>query len=234
MDLFFSEFFGSFILLLMGAGIVANAILTGTKGNPAGWLGICFGWGIAVFLGVLVSTRSGSHLNPAVSLAMYMTGKLSSANLLIYALAQLTGSFLGASFAWLMYKDHFDATKDASIKLAVFATGPEIRNTSLNLLSEILGTFALITGVLYIPGASDENGALNALPVALIVVGVGLSLGGTTGWAINPTRDLGPRIAHFLLPIKGKRDSDWSYSWIPILGPLIGSALAVCIYKFLG
>ena len=233
MEIFLSEFFGTFILLLLGSGVVANVILNGTKGNNSGWIVICLGWGMAVFLGVIVSTSSGSHINPAVSLAMLILGKISGAEFLIYVVAQLAGAFAGASLVWLMHKDHFDATDHAGVKLAVFSTGPEIRNLPLNLLSEVLGTFALISGVLFIPGASDENGALNALPISLVVLGIGLSLGGTTGWAINPARDLGPRIAHAILPIKAKGSSDWSYSWVPVLGPLIGSALAVVIHQFL-
>lgn len=233
MEIFLSEFFGTFMLLLLGAGVVANVVLKGTKGNSSGWLVICLGWGLAVFLGVIVSTKSGSHINPAVSLAMLILGKMTSADFFIYVLAQLSGAFTGASLIWLMHKDHFEATESQGIKLAVFSTGPEIKNVPLNLLSEILGTFALISGVLFIPGASDENGALNALPIALVVVAVGLSLGGTTGWAINPARDLGPRLAHAILPIKSKGSSDWSYSWIPVAGPLLGSALAVLVHQFL-
>lgn len=233
MEIFLSEFFGTFILLLLGAGVVANVILTGTKGNNSGWIVICLGWGLAVFLGVIVSTKSGSHINPAVSLAMLIMGKLTAGDFFIYILAQLAGAFAGSSMAWLMHKDHFEATESKDIKLAVFSTGPEIKNVPLNLLSEVLGTFALISAVLYIPGASDENGALNALPVSLVVVGVGLCLGGTTGWAINPARDLGPRMAHAILPIKAKGSSDWSYSWIPVMGPFIGSALAVLVFHLL-
>ncbi|MCB0647352.1 MAG: aquaporin family protein [Saprospiraceae bacterium] len=233
MEIFLSEFFGSFILLLLGAGVVANVILKGTKGNSSGWIVICLGWGMAVFLGVIVSSKSGSHINPAVSLAMLLLGKLTATDFFIYVLAQISGAFLGASMVWLMHKDHFEATDSEGIKLAVFSTGPEIRNIPLNLLSEVLGTFALISAVLFIPAASDENGALNALPIALVVVGIGLSLGGTTGWAINPARDLGPRIAHALLPIKAKGTSDWPYSWVPIVGPLTGSALAVLVFHIL-
>lgn len=233
MEIFLSEFFGTFILLLLGAGVVANVILTGTKGNNSGWIVICLGWGLAVFLGVIVSSKSGSHINPAVSLAMLIMGKMTAGDFLIYVIAQLAGAFTGSSLVWLMHKDHFEATDSKGIKLAVFSTSPEIKNVPLNLLSEVLGTFALISGVLFIPGASDGNGALNALPISLVVVGVGLSLGGTTGWAINPARDLGPRIAHAVLPIKAKGSSDWSYSWIPVTGPLIGSALAVLVFHLL-
>ena len=234
MEIYFSEFIGTFMLLLLGTGVVANVILNQTKGNGGGWIVIAFGWAMAVYMGVLIGAKSGAHINPAVSIAMAAVGKLDLALLPGYLIAQLAGAFLGSSVAWLVYKDHFEVTDDQGIKLGVFATGPAIRNTISNLLSEIIGTFALILGVLFIPGASDENGALNAFPAAFIVLAVGLGLGGTTGYAINPARDLGPRIAHALLPIKGKGGSDWSYSWIPIVGPVIGALLAVLIFKSFG
>lgn len=233
MELYISEFFGTFFLLLLGSGVVANVILNKTKGNGGGWIVISFGWGLAVYVGVIMAAKSGSHLNPAVSLAMSLLGKLSWSDFVGYVIAQLAGAFFGSTIAYLVYKDHFDITEEKGKKLATFATGPEIRNTSSNLLSEIVGTFVLISGALFIPGASDGNGALNALPISLVVVVIGLALGGTTGYAINPARDLGPRIAHALLPIKGKGDSQWSYSWIPIVGPFIGSALAVGVFVLL-
>ena len=234
MDVYLSEFFGTLILLLLGSGVVANVVLNKTKGQNGGWMVITMGWAMAVFAGVVVAGKSGAHINPAVSIAMTAMGKLDASLLPGYIIAQIAGAFTGACLSWLMHKDHFDETPDQGSKLAVFATSPAIKNTFPNIMGEILGTFVLIIGVLFIPGASDGNGALNALPVAFIVLGIGLSLGGTTGYAINPARDLGPRLAHAFLPIKGKGSSEWSYSWVPIVGPIIGSLLAVAVYHILG
>lgn len=235
---FLSEVVGTAMLLLLGAGVVANAVLIKTKGFGGGFLMINFGWGLAVFAGVTVSYASGAHLNPAVTIGLVTNGATEFAqgvpvnllSILAYMGAQLIGAFIGAVLAFLAYKKHFDEEPDAGTKLAVFSTGPGIRSYGWNVVTEVLGTFVLVFVVVaFSNGATDAPSglaALGALPVALIVVGIGASLGGPTGYAINPARDLGPRIAHAVLPIKGKGSSDWSYSWVPVVGPLIGGALA--------
>lgn len=224
------------MLLLLGVGVVANVILAKTKGNGGGTLMINWGWGLAVFAGVLVSQKSGAHLNPAVTLGL-AAQKLAKGMAVdwgmvgVYLIAQLIGAFIGAVLAWLAYKDHFDAEPDPATKLGCFSTGPAIRSYGWNLVTEIIGTFVL---VLFILALGHWNGAvtagqlgwLGALPVGLLVVGIGTSLGGPTGYAINPNRDLGPRIAHAFLPIPNKGSSDWAYAWVPVVGPIIGGALA--------
>ncbi|HVZ24699.1 MAG TPA: MIP/aquaporin family protein [Sediminibacterium sp.] len=228
---FLAELTGTALLIVLGDGVVANVVLARTKGNGGGLIAITFGWAIAVFVGVYTTASvSGAHLNPAVSFAMAALGRISWSTALLYMLAQLTGAMLGAGLVWLVYRPHFDATKDADLKLAVFCTSPAIPNHWNNLISEIAGTCVLIIGVLYITGAAHSLGSLDALPVALLVLGIGLSLGGTTGYAINPARDLGPRIMHAILPISGKGRSEWQYSWIPVMGPILGAALACLIY----
>lgn len=231
-QIFLYEFLGTAALLLLGGGVVANAILKGTKGNGGGFLMINFGWGLAVFVGVYVAFKTGAHLNPAVSLAMLMkgvdNGGIDFAQFLTYSGAQLLGAFVGAVLCWLAYREHFDAEEDAATKLGVFSTGPAIRSYGWNVVTEALATFVLIFWIL-VSGGSPSG--LGPLAVALVVVGIGASLGGPTGYAINPARDLGPRIAHAILPIKGKGDSDWGYSWVPIVGPFIGAALAFLVYK---
>jgi glycerol uptake facilitator protein len=225
---FLGEFIGTALLVIMGTGVVANVVLSKTKGQNSGWIVITFGWAMAVFLGVYASNKLGGsgHLNPAVTIALSAFGDFDSSLLVTYLLAQFTGAFTGAVIAWVAYKQHFDETADKDLKLAVFATGPAIRNPLYNLLTEIIGTFILVFGALTMSKSAQTLGALDALPVALLVLGIGLALGGPTGYAINPARDLGPRIAHFVLPIKGKGGSDWSYSWIPVAGPVIGAILA--------
>jgi len=234
---FLGEFTGTALLLTMGGGVVANVLLDKTKGNNSGWIVITFGWAMAVFLGVYASTSLGGsgHLNPAVTIAMALFNEEFDKTLLLtYLAAQMAGAFVGAVVVWVCYKQHFDATADKDLKLAVFSTGPAIRNPLYNFLTEMIGTFILIFGALNMSPADTSLGALNALPVGLLVLGIGLSLGGPTGYAINPARDLGPRIAHFILPIKEKRNSDWSYSWIPVLAPIAGGVLAAFIfYKML-
>ncbi len=231
MNAFFAEFFGTAMILVFGSGVVANVLLSKTKGNNSGWIVISFGWAIGVFTGVLVAAPvSGAHLNPAVTLALVLAHKFDLALLPLYVSAQLLGAMFGSGLAWLAYKKHFDATDDADLKLAVFSTSPNIRSYWYNLLTEIIGTYVLALAVLYMAKPDVGLGALNALPVALVVLGIGLSLGGPTGYAINPARDLGPRIMHFFLPIPNKRDSDWSYSWVPILGPLAGAAIAAGMF----
>jgi glycerol uptake facilitator protein len=238
MSPFTAELIGTMFLILLGAGVVANVILKGTKGYSGGWMVITTGWALAVFVGVVVAgPYSGAHLNPAVSIALAIAGKFKWEDVPIYILAQLLGSMLGAFMCWLIYKDHFDATNDPDVQLAVFSTGPAIRNTTFNLLSEIIGTFVLLFVVFYFTEAQIETpktriglGSLGALPVAFLVWAIGLSLGGTTGYAINPARDLGPRIIHSLLPIKQKGSSNWKYAWIPVVGPLIGATIAALLY----
>lgn len=244
MSSFSAEFLGTMLLLLMGGGVVANAILTGTKGNGGGWIVITVGWALGVFIGVTVAAPfSGAHLNPAVTLALAMNGSFLWENVPLFISAQLLGASAGAMLVWLFYRQHFDVTEDANLKLAVFCTSPAIRGVFSSLMSETIGTFVLVYAVLHVvPPALDSPegtlmvgmGSLGAIPVTLIVLAIGLSLGGTTGYAINPARDLGPRIIHSLVPIKGKRDSDWSYAWIPVVAPLIGAALAVAVDTLIG
>ncbi|MFW0775741.1 MIP/aquaporin family protein [Paenarthrobacter nitroguajacolicus] len=228
---FLSEVFGTMMLTLLGCGVVANVALKGTKGNNGGFLMVTWGWGIAVFAGVFVAAKSGAHLNPAVTLGLLVNGKaeyapdvaVTFASTLTYFGAELLGAFLGAVVCWLAYKQHFDEEPLAANKLGTFSTGPAIRSTPWNLITEIIGTFVLVFVILTFGGTPNE---LGPLAVALLVVGIGVSLGGPTGYAINPARDLGPRIAHAILPIKGKGTSDWAYSWVPVVGPLVGGALA--------
>ena len=233
MNVFTAEIIGTFLLIVLGDGVVANVVLTKTKGNSGGWIVITFGWAIAVFTGVFVAGKvSGAHLNPAVSVALAYLGEIKLDALPLYLGGQMIGAMLGAFVVWICYKQHFDVTNDAASKLAVFCTGPAIRNSFLNLFTELVGTFILVFGVLFMVKPANSLGALDALPVALVVLGIGLSLGGPTGYAINPARDLGPRIMHALLPIKGKGGSDWGYSWVPIIGPLLGGLLAAFLFKF--
>ncbi len=228
---FLSEVFGTGMLTLLGCGVVANVALKGTKGNNGGFLMVNFGWGIAVFAGVYVAAMSGAHLNPAVTLGLLVDGKaefapgvaVSAASTFTYFGGELLGAFLGAVFAWLAHKQHFDAEPLAASKLAVFSTGPAIRSYPWNLVTEIIATFVLVFVILTFGGTPS---GLGPLAVALLVVGIGASLGGPTGYAINPARDLGPRIAHAILPIKGKGSSDWAYAWVPVVGPLLGGTIA--------
>ena len=232
---FMGEFIGTMLLIILGCGVVANVVLSKTKGNNGGWIVITFGWGMAVFLGVNASTALGGdgHLNPAVSIAMTAVGKMTTSDMLTYIAAQFAGAIAGAIIIFLCYKPHFDETTDADGKLAVFCNAPAIKNTGYNLITEIVGTFVLVLGASLFSKHTASTGALDALPVALLVLAIGLSLGGPTGYAINPARDLGPRIAHFILPIKNKRDSDWGYSWIPVVGPIIGALIGVYVFKLL-
>jgi glycerol uptake facilitator protein len=235
MSPFLGEFAGTALLIIMGAGVVANVLLTNTKGHNSGWIVITFGWAMAVFLGVYASNSLGGsgHLNPAITIALTAFGDFDSSLLPTYIAAQFGGAIVGACIAWLAYKQHFDVTTDADLKMAVFCNSPAIRNVSYNLITEIIGTFILTFGALTMSKPASSMGTLDALPVGLLVLGIGLSLGGPTGYAINPARDLGPRIAHFLLPIPGKRDSDWNYSWIPVVGPIIGALVAAGLFSSL-
>lgn len=231
-EVFLAESFGTAMLVLLGCGVVANVALAKTKGNNGGFLMVNFGWGLAVFSGVFVAAQSGAHINPAVTVGLlvnpdtseYASGvAITLASTLVYFAAEMIGAIIGAVVCWLAYKQHFDEDLDPAAKLGVFSTGPSIRSTPWNLITEIIGTFVLVFVILMFGGSPNE---LGPLAVALLVVGIGASLGGPTGYAINPARDLGPRIAHALLPIKGKGGSDWSYSWIPVVGPLLGGAIA--------
>jgi glycerol uptake facilitator protein len=231
MNAFFAEFFGTAMILVFGGGVVSNVVLSKTKGHNSGWIVIAFGWAVGVFTGILIAAPiSGAHLNPAVTLALALANKFEWSKVPLYLGAQLLGAMFGAFLVWLAYKKHFDATDDADAKLAVFVTAPNIRSYFYNVLTEAIGTYVLTLAVLYMAQPEVGLGALNALPVAIVVLGLGLSLGGPTGYAINPARDLGPRIMHFLLPIPGKRDSDWKYAWVPILGPLVGASLAAAMF----
>jgi glycerol uptake facilitator protein len=231
MNAFFAEFFGTAIILVFGGGVVANVLLSKTKGNNSGWIVITFGWAVGVFTGVLIAAPfSGAHLNPAVTLALVIANKFSANLLPMYICAQLLGAMFGSFLVWLAYKKHFDETTDADSKLAVFVTAPNIRSYGYNVLTEAIGTYVLSLAVLYMAKPEVGLGALNALPVSIVVLGLGLSMGGPTGYAINPARDFGPRIMHFLLPIHGKRDSDWAYAWVPIVGPFLGASLAALMF----
>ncbi len=243
-----AEFIGTALLVIFGNGVVANVLLARTKGNNAGWVVITAGWSMAVFVGVFASqASSGAHLNPAVTLALAQAGQFAWAGVPGYVLAQMLGGVAGAVVVYAFYREHFKATGDGSAKLACFSTIPNIRNLRQAFFCELTGTFLLVFPIFLmtdarvkIPvtpgGAADYAvglGTLGALPVGLLVFAIGLSLGGTTGYAINPARDLGPRLAHFFLPIPGKRDSDWGYAWVPALGPLAGGALAAWVYSLL-
>jgi glycerol uptake facilitator protein len=233
MTAFAAELIGTAILILLGDGVVANVLLSRTKGQGSGWIVVTFGWAMAVYVGVLAAAAaSGAHLNPAVSVGLAIAGKFAWTKVPEYVLAQMLGACAGALIVWIQYRSHFEETTDRDLKLAVFCTGPAIRSPGLNLVSEIIGTFVLVYAALHIASPEAGLGSLDALPIALTVLAIGLSLGGTTGYAINPARDLGPRIMHALLPIPDKRDSDWSYAWIPVAGPVTGAALAALVWRF--
>jgi glycerol uptake facilitator protein len=230
-SVFFSEVLGTGLLLLLGIGVVANVLLRDSKGRGADWLLISFGWGLAVFVGVYAAYRSGAHLNPAVTVGLWASGAdeyapdvpITFGSTLVYFAGEFVGAFLGAVVAWLAYRNHYDAHEDPGEVLATFSTGPAIRNPVWNTVTEIIGTFVLVYVVLALGNTPTMIGPLG---VALLVVSIGASLGGPTGYAINPARDLGPRIAHAVLPIRGKGGSDWGYSWVPVVGPLVGAVLA--------
>ena len=231
MTAFTGEIVGTAILIILGDGVVANVLLNKTNGFNSGWIVITMGWAMAVFAGVFVSaSASGAHLNPAVTIALASAGKFSWSLVPTYIAAQMIGAMIGAFVVWLAYKQHFDDTEDPNLKLGAFCTAPAKRSSMFNFITELIGTFVFIFAVLAITKSSSSLGSLDALPVALVVLAIGLSLGGPTGYAINPARDLGPRIMHALLPIKNKRDSDWEYSWIPVLAPIAGGLLAAFLY----
>ncbi len=232
MNNYLAEFFGTLMLVLLGDGVVAGVILKGSKSENAGWLTIVIGWGLAVTLAIYaVGNFSGAHLNPAVTLSFAMKGDFPWSYVAGYIGAQMAGAFLGAVIVWLHYLPHWKRTEDTSAKLAVFCTAPAIRNTLTNLISEIIATAILVLGLLFI-GTNEFTRGLNPIVVGLLIMAIGLSLGGPTGFAINPARDLGPRLAHAILPIHGKGSSDWSYAWIPVVGPLIGGCVGVLIFNF--
>jgi glycerol uptake facilitator len=243
-----AEFIGTALLVMFGNGVVANVVLARTKGNNSGWIVITAGWGLAVFIGVFSSQAfSGAHLNPAVTLAMAMAGKFAFSLVPGYLLAQFAGALVGGAGVFLFYREHFKATTDVDAKLACFCTAPNIRNLAQAFFCEFCGTFLLVLPVflmtdarIKLPTAAGGSndviiglGTLGALPVGLLVFGIGLSLGGVTGYAINPARDLGPRLMHALLPVPGKRDSDWGYAWIPVLGPILGGLAAAGLQRLL-
>lgn len=251
MSPYIAEIIGTAILVLLGDGVVANVLMNKTKGNDSGWIVITWGWGIAVFVAVFVVGQfSGGHINPAVTIGLASAGLFEWSQVPLYILCQVAGGAIGAFLVWLSYKDHYAQTDDGDLILASFCTAPEIRNFPSNFMTEIIGTIMLVFGVFYLSdgvfmGADGEMlktividgkevglglGSISSLPVGLLVLGIGLSLGGPTGYAINPARDLPPRIMHALLPISGKRDSDWAYSWVPVFGPITGAVLAAGLY----
>jgi glycerol uptake facilitator protein len=239
MSPFTAELFGTMLLVLLGDGVVANVVLQRTKGQGSGWIVITTGWGLAVALAVYsVGTISGGHLNPAVTIALAAIGQFKG-SVPMYILAQMIGAFLGAILVWLAYLPHWSVSQDPAAKLAVFCTGPAVRRPPLNLITEIIATFVLVFGVLAIPSVQNlkpELGfstGLGPLLVGALVWGIGLSLGGPTGHALNPARDLAPRLAHMILPIPGKGTSDFPYAWVPVLGPIIGGLLGAVTYKWL-
>lgn len=249
-----AEFIGTALLIILGNGVVANVVLKETKGNSSGWIVITFGWAMAVFVAVFTMGQfSGAHINPAVSIGLAAAGLFDWAMVPSFITAQVAGGFVGASLVWISYKDHFDVTEDSGGILACFSTGPAIRNTFSNFLTEMIGTFVLLFAIFYLIGPGFTNsegklltsitvdgqdvgfglGALSALPVAFLVLAIGLSLGGPTGYAINPARDFGPRMAHAILPLKHKGASDWGYAWVPIVAPVVGAILAALLFGIL-
>lgn len=244
MQSYLAEFVGTLLLVLLGNGVVANVVLEKTKGHGSGWIVIAFGWAMAVYVAVwtIGPLESGAHINPAVTLALAAGGDFAWTKVPGYVIAQLLGAFVGAFLVYIVYRDHFAVTSSSDAKLGTFATGPAIRGPASNFISEVVGTTVLVLAVLFaiLPGepVGEIDSAmkpglatLGALRVGFVVLAIGLCLGGTTGYAINPARDLGPRLAHFLLPIPGKRDSDWGYAWIPVAGPLVGALLAVAAWQ---
>ena len=240
MSPFLAELLGTMLLIIFGNGVVANVLLNKSKGQNGGWIVITAGWGLGVAMAVyMVNSISGAHLNPAVTVGLAAIGKFAWSNVPVYVAAQMIGAFLGGVIIWLAYLPHWGITEDKGAKLAVFCTGPAVRKPGANLITEIIGTFVLVLGVLAIlspanlvPNSGFDKGFAPFL-VGVLVWAIGLSLGGPTGYAINPARDLGPRLAHFFLPIASKGDSDWSYAWVPIVGPIIGGVLGAVCYRAL-
>jgi glycerol uptake facilitator protein len=235
---FLAEYIGTSALILLGNGVVANVVLSDTKGQNSGWIVIATGWAMAVYIGIWIANPySGAHLNPAVTIGLAVAGKFAWTSVFGYIVAQMLGAMTGAFLVWLVYRDHFNRTTNPVLQLAAFSTSPAIRKPVSNLISEFAGTFVLVFTVLFYVGAEIAEsktkiglGSLGALPVAFLIWSIGLSLGGTTGYAINPARDLGPRIMHVILPMNNKKGSDWGYSWIPVLGPILGGVIAALTY----
>lgn len=238
MSPFLAEILGTMFMILLGNGVVANVVLKGTKGNNGGWMVITTAWALAVFVGVVIAgPYSGAHLNPAVTIGLAFAGKFSWLAAPVYIAGQFIGAMLGAFLVWVLFRDFYAGTEDKGAKHATFCTAPAIPNTTSNLISEIIGTFVLIFVIFHFTSAemgTDRSpiglGSIGALPVTLLVWVIGLSLGGTTGYAINPARDLGPRIMHAILPVAGKGGNNWGYAWIPVIGPVIGCAIAAALY----
>lgn len=241
MSEFSAELIGTMFLILLGNGVVANVVLKGTKGNNGGWMAITTGWALAVFVGVVIAAPySGAHLNPAVTIGLAIGGKFAWGKVITFIVAQLIGAMMGSFLVWVVYRDHFNATPEPETQLAVFSTSPAIRNLKFNFISEVVGAFVLVFVVFSFTNAEITGqktpiglGSLGALPVAFVVWAIGLSLGGTTGYAINPARDLGPRIVYAFLPLKHKGSADWKYAWVPVLGPFIGAIIAAALYLLL-
>jgi glycerol uptake facilitator protein len=237
MNIFLPEFFGTMLLIIFGDGVVANVVLGKTKGQNSGWIVIATGWAMAVVIGVYAGWGyTGAHINPAVTISLWTIGLVKTELVPLYIAGQFAGAFVGGIIVWLAYHQHFAETENPALKLAVFCTGPALRTPGWNLVTEIIGTFTLVYGVLAILGpnlkpATGLGAALGPFIVGMLVWGIGLSLGGPTGYAINPARDLGPRISHAVLPIPGKGSSDWGYSWIPVVGPIIGGIIGALVYK---
>jgi glycerol uptake facilitator protein len=237
LSIFLAEVIGTALLILLGNGVVACVLLAQSKGQNSGWIVITFGWGMAVMVGAFtVGQFSGAHLNPAVTIGLAIAGNIKWDKVPEYFAGEFVGAFIGATLVWVAYLDHWKETEDPGLKLACFSTGPAIRNPVANVITEVIGTFVLVLGILAFFAPAKAGGAppvtvLGALIVGLLVLGIGLSLGGPTGYAINPARDLGPRIMHAILPIAGKGPSDWGYAWIPVVGPLIGAALAAVFFN---
>ena len=232
MQAYLSEFIGTLILILLGDGVVAAVLLRNSKAEHSGWIVITFGWGMAVAIAVYVALISGAHINPAVTVGLASVGAFPWVQVPGYIIAQLLGAFVGAVLVWITYYDHWKETDDPVLKLGVFSTIPQIRSTVPNFITEVIGTAMLLFGVLAI--VTNADGALVPLSVGFLVLAIGLSLGGPTGYAINPARDLGPRIAHAVLPIPGKGDSDFSYGWIPVVAPLVGGIIGAVLWSILG
>jgi glycerol uptake facilitator protein len=233
LSIFGAEVIGTALLILLGNGVVACVLLNLSKGQNAGWIVITFGWGMAVMVGVFaIGQFSGAHLNPAVTIGFWVAGTIDGGDVPAYIAGEFVGAFIGAVLVWVSYLDHWKETEDPGLKLACFSTAPAIRNPVANLLTEIIGTFVLVFGVLaFFANQATADTGLGGLIVGLLVLSIGLSLGGPTGYAINPARDLGPRIIHAILPIAGKGGSDWGYSWIPVVGPIVGGIIAALAYK---